>query len=69
MILGRNDQKYRRYTTSRDIQLFDKPEKGAWLMFKTPIEQLFMRYLPCVLHEAHDESGTLISFIFGKAGI
>ena len=68
MILGRNDQKYRRYTTSRDIRLFEKPEKGAWVMVKTPIEMLFIRYIRFILDENHDDSGALTDFIFGKGG-
>ena len=68
MILGRNDQKYRRYTTSRDIQLFEKPEKGTWVMVKTPIETLFIRYIGFILIEHHDDSGALTDFVFGKVG-
>jgi hypothetical protein len=64
IILGRNDQKYRRYTTSRDIRLFEKPEKGQWLMFKVAIEQLFIRHWPYIVEEQHDETGTLTAFSF-----
>jgi hypothetical protein len=66
LILGPDNRKYRRYTTSRDIRLFEKPVKGDWQMVKTPIEQLFVRYFSCILAETHDKAGILTGLLIGR---
>jgi hypothetical protein len=69
MIIGRNDQKYRRYTTSQNIHLFEKPKMGQWQLIKTNIELLFVQYFQVILIKHHDDVGLLTSFVFGKANV
>jgi len=38
LLLGQPDKKYRRYTTSRDIQLLVKTKTGEWTLIKLPLE-------------------------------
>lgn len=40
LLLAPYYQQYRRYTTSRDIKLFIKAEKGLWTLFRSPLEYL-----------------------------
>jgi hypothetical protein len=68
IILGRNDQKYRRYMTSRDIRFFDKAKKEEWIMVKKPIELLFIRDVEHIFLEHYEDSTALTGFVCGKAG-
>ncbi|MDD5261330.1 MAG: hypothetical protein PHD76_05715 [Methylacidiphilales bacterium] len=40
LLLAHNGGKYRRYTTSRDIKLFEKVKNSAWTVIKIPIPAL-----------------------------
>ncbi len=44
LLLSHQYQKYRRYTTSRDIKLVKKPEKGQWSLIVAPIEIVFQEH-------------------------
>ena len=51
--------KQRRCTTSRDIQLFQKSEKGVWLLVKLPLDYLHLRAAVRVLSDQRDGDGIL----------
>ncbi len=59
LLLSSYFDKYRRYTTSRDICLFEKPPKGAWKLFSAPIELVLDEMRCQVLEVGCDESGGL----------
>jgi hypothetical protein len=53
----------RRYTTSRGIQLFKRPEKpSGWWLTKYTIEQLYFWGILAVLSEEFDHDGSILSF-------
>jgi hypothetical protein len=49
--------KYRRYTTSRDIHLFEKPVRGLWELLKMPLEQVLERIVGDVLDAGCSDAG------------
>ena len=64
LLLACHHSKYRRYTTSRDIKLFAKPTKGAWVLFPIPIEEVLKRISRCILEIKSDASGAIDWFQF-----
>lgn len=62
MILGQQTKRYRRYTTSRGIQLFEKAVKGLWKIIKTPLHVLKQSYQALIVDESTAEDGILESF-------
>jgi hypothetical protein len=51
--------KQRRCTTSRDIVLFAKTEKGVWALVKFPLEDLLRRAVGLIVADQKDEDGKL----------
>ncbi len=59
LLLSRYYTKYRRYTTSRDIRLFDKPPKGFWTLIRLPLKLLLEGVRGTLLEVKSDDSGVI----------
>lgn len=61
MLLGWKRGKFRRYTTSRDIRLFEKPTPGLWVLLKFSLEFLSYHFNGKVLDQKVAEDGKIES--------
>lgn len=50
----------RRFTTSRDIQLFEKRNKGLWGLVRIPIAQIYLRVRVSAQNVRHDEENNQV---------
>lgn len=55
-------RKYRRFTTSRGINLFKKPEKGVWKLISASINYLEANFHDYLVDSGKSEDGMLIWF-------
>ncbi len=62
LILAPFKPRTRRYSTSRDIRLFGKTEKGKWQIIRSPATYLLESFGNRVLVEFYDNDGVLIWF-------
>jgi len=62
MLLNHRAAKYRRYTTSRDIKLFEKAKSTVWKLIKMPISTLALLFGPRMMEENWAEDGVLEQF-------
>jgi len=63
LFLAHGSGKYRRYTTSKGLNLFVKAAKGTWELLKTRIEILERKLGSLVTEPTYDQEGILTSFI------
>ncbi|HWR84173.1 MAG TPA: hypothetical protein VN285_12805 [Candidatus Deferrimicrobium sp.] len=61
-LLSPNLGKYRRYTTSRSIVMFSKPEKSRWVLIMANLEYLRTLIEGPLTAEKRDENGGLEEF-------
>lgn len=59
LLCGKPDQKYRRYTTSRDIRLFGKIKTGKWTLIKWSLEIILELLSGENWEKARDNEGNL----------
>ena len=59
LLLSNYFTKYRRYTTSRDIRLFEKPPKGSWQLIMVPLELVLEGIIGTVQETQRDDTGAV----------
>jgi len=63
ILLSNYYEKYRRYSTSRDLHLFEKPKKGEWELIKMPINSVYGQFKEEQIRDIDTGDGGIVWFL------